>query len=62
MSRVSLILLIFPALSALFLYKAFDDLRSHGSKLTPAGKARLRIGLIFAVVSAYLFIFQRRWP
>ena len=55
MSRFSPILLIFPALAALFLCLALMDVRKHGSKMTPARKAWLRIGLIFAAVGAYLF-------
>ena len=62
MSRFSLILLIFPALAALFLCMTLMDVRKHGSKITAAGKAWLRIGLIFAAVSAYLFLFQRHFP
>ena len=62
MSRFSPILLIFPALAALFLCLALMDVRKHGSKMTPARKAWLRIGLIFAAVSAYLFLFQRPFP
>ena len=62
MSRFSPILLIFPALAALFLCMTLLDVRKHGSKMTPAGKAWLRIGLIFAAVSAYLFLFQRHFP
>jgi hypothetical protein len=62
MSRFSPILLIFPALAALFLCMTLLDVRKHGPRITPAGKAWLRIGLIFAAVSAYLFLFQRPFP
>jgi hypothetical protein len=59
MSTFSPILFIFPVLAALFLCLTFVDIRKHGSKITPAGKAWLRIGLIFAAVSDYLFLFQK---
>ena len=62
MTRFSPVLLIFPALAALFLCMTLLDVRKHGSKMTPARKAWLRIGLIFAAVSAYLFLFQRPFP
>jgi len=62
MSRFPLILFIFPALGALFLCMTLRDFLMHGPKITPAGKAWLRIGLIFAAVSAYLFLFQRPSP
>jgi hypothetical protein len=62
MSRLALVLLIFPALAALFLCKALLDVRKHGSKITPAGKVWLRIGLIFAAVSVYVFLFRRPFP
>jgi hypothetical protein len=62
MSRFSLLLLIFPALAALFLCRTLMDVRKHRSKITPASKAWLRIGLIFAAVSVYLFLIQRHFP
>ena len=62
MSGFSPILLIFPALAALFLCLAHMDVRKHGSKMTPARKTWLRIGLIFAAVSAYLFLSRRPFP
>jgi hypothetical protein len=62
MSMVSPVLLIFPVLAALFLCMALVDARKHGSRITPAGKAWLRIGLIFAAVSAYLFLFKKPFP
>jgi hypothetical protein len=62
MSKFSPILLIFPALAALFLCMTVMDVRRHGPKITPAGKAWLRIGLIFAAVSVYLFLSQRPFP
>jgi len=52
-------LLIFPILAAVFLVLAASDYLKHGAKPTPARKAWLRIGLIFAAVSIYLF-FQGR--
>jgi len=61
-SNFFFILLIFPALAALFLYKGFMDVRRGGFKITPAAKVWLRIGLIFAAVSTYLFLSQRHFP
>jgi hypothetical protein len=57
-----LILLIFLALAVLFFCKGFIDVRRHGFMITPAGKVWLRIGLIFAAVSAYVFLFQKPSP
>lgn len=53
------ILLIFPALAVLFLCLTVLDVLRHGPKLSPASKVWLRIGLIFAAVSVYLFLSQR---
>jgi hypothetical protein len=52
--------LIFTLLAAMFLSLALIDYRKHGSATRPARKAWLRIGLIFAAVSIYLFFFQGR--
>jgi hypothetical protein len=54
--------LTFAALAALFLCIALLDVGRHGFKITIAGKTWLRIGLIFAAVSAYLFLSQRPFP
>jgi succinate-acetate transporter protein len=51
--------LIFAVLAVLFFILVFLDLRKHGSVTTPARKGWLRVGLIFAAVSIYLFFFQR---
>jgi len=52
-------LLIFPLVAAVFLSLASIDFLKHGAKTTPARKTWLRIGLIFAVVSLYLFYLRR---
>lgn len=59
MMRLPSVPLIFTVLSVLFLFLALVDLRRHGSTATSARKAWLRIGIIFAAVSIYLFCFQR---
>jgi hypothetical protein len=59
MSKFPPLLLIFPALAAFFLCMTFADARKHGSKITPAGKAWLRIGLIVSAVSVYLLFSKR---
>ena len=52
-------LFIFQLLAIVFLVLASMDYLKHGAKTTPACKAWLRIGFIFAAVSLYLF-FQRQ--
>jgi hypothetical protein len=62
MTRLPLVPLIFIALGSLFVCLALLDVRRHGSKSTPARKAWLRIGLIFAAVSIYLLFIEGRFP
>ncbi|MGA8030447.1 MAG: hypothetical protein WB992_25170 [Bryobacteraceae bacterium] len=61
MSGIRLLLpLLFAALAVLFVTRAWLDHRQQSAKSTPARKAWLRIGLIFAAVTAYLLIFGHR--
>ena len=62
MNRFLPIPFIFAALAALFLCIALLDVGRHGLKIAIAGKTWLRIGLIFAAVSAYLFLTRRPFP
>ncbi len=52
--------LILTVLAAMFLLLAAIDYRKHGSINNPTRKTWLRIGLIFAAVSIYLFFVQGR--
>jgi hypothetical protein len=59
MLKMPPVFMIFGALSAMFLGLVLMDVRKHGSISSPARKGWLRIGLIFAAVSAYL-LFEGR--
>jgi len=60
--KTHLTVLIFSGLATVFLVLALADFTRHGPAATPARKAWLRIGLIFAAVSFYLMFFQGRFP
>ena len=62
MTRLNPLPLFFVVLAALFFVLSLLDVRKHGSKITPARKAWLRIGLIFTAVSVYLLFIQGRFP
>jgi hypothetical protein len=59
MKMSSLVPVIFAALAVLSLALSYLDRRKHGFKATPARRTWLRIGVIFAAVSIYLFFVQR---
>jgi len=60
MMRLLTVPLILTVLAAMFLLLAAIDYRKHGSINNPTRKTWLRIGLIFAAVSIYLFFVQGR--
>jgi hypothetical protein len=49
----------FGALAVAFLVLTLLDMRWHGVKMTPARRAWLRTGVIFAAIAIFLFVFQR---
>jgi hypothetical protein len=60
MNRFLIVPTVFLALGALFLLLTLNDARRHGLTATPAGKAWLRIGVIFGAIGAYLLLSQWR--
>jgi hypothetical protein len=60
--RLPLVPWIFAALAGVFLCLTLADVRKRGFAATPARKAWFRVSLIFAAISAYLLLFQRRVP
>jgi hypothetical protein len=56
--RAVWIALVFGGLAAVFLIFALVDYTRHGPSATPARKAWLRVGVIFAAVAVLLVILQ----